>query len=422
MSETMATKPRPVTILGIGDDGCSSLTSRAMEAVLSAQWLVGGERQLAFFPQFHGERLVIKDALPALVKRVAELAADNNVCVLASGDPLFFGIGGMLVKRLGTEQVTVLPSPSSVQWAFARLGIKWDDATVLSLHGRSRNGFLTRLKRHRKVAVLTDGEHTPLEIAGWMLASGEAGWRIAVCENLCGLDERVRWLSIEELAQCTDIGLLNVLVLERNDPEWKQPAVIPYLPEEAFARRMPKKGLITKREVRVLSLAAMSLTASSVVWDIGAGSGSVGIEAALMAYDGQVFAIEVDPEGVAICHENIAAHGVDNVTVIEGRAPGALAALPTPDAVFVGGSKGSMEEIIAVALERLRPGGRLVINAVTLENTSETYAALRSRGLTPEVTLIQISRAEPLAHYMRYDAMNPIQIFAVTKPVRGEEA
>lgn len=422
MSEVLSTRHRPVTILGIGDDGCTSLTSRAMEAVLAAQWLVGGERQLAFFPQFHGDRLVIKDGLPALIERIAELAADNNVCVLASGDPLFFGIGGMLVKRLGVDQVAVEPSPSSVQWAFARLGMKWDDATVISLHGRSRDGFLTRLKRHRKVAVLTDGENTPAKIASWLQTIGEQQWRCAVCENLCGLDERVRWFSVEELAAATDIVPLNVLVLERSDSQWRQPAVIPYLPEESFARRMPKKGLITKREVRLLSLAAMALTPASVVWDVGAGSGSVGIEAALMAPEGHVYAIEVDPEGVAICRENLLTHGVDNVTVIEGRAPEALATLPIPDAVFIGGSKGSMDEIIAVALERLRPGGRLVVNAITLENTSETYAALRSSGLTPEVTLLQVSRAEPLAHYMRYDAMNPIQIFAVTKPAQSEEA
>ncbi len=254
MSETVAIKRRAVTILGIGDDGCASLTSRAMEAVLAAQWLIGGERQLAFFPQFHGDRLIIKDTLPTLIERIAELAADNNVCVLASGDPLFFGIGGLVVKRLGADQVTILPSPSSIQWAFARLGMKWDDAAVISLHGRSRGGFLTRLKRHRKVAVLTDGESTPAKIAGWMHAVGETNWRAAVCENLCGLDERVRWFSIDELAAAADLGPLNVLVLERTGSDWRQPAVIPYLHEEAFARRMPKKGLITKREVRVFRL------------------------------------------------------------------------------------------------------------------------------------------------------------------------
>jgi precorrin-6B C5,15-methyltransferase / cobalt-precorrin-6B C5,C15-methyltransferase len=420
MSEALPVRRRPVTVLGIGDDGCSSLTSRGMEAVSAAQWLIGGERQLAFFPQFHGEQLVIKDSLSRVVERIAELAADNNVCVLASGDPLFFGIGGLVIEKLGPEQVDVLPHPSSMQWAFARLGLKWDDAAIMSLHGRSRDGFLTRLKRHSKIAVLTDSENSPPNIAQWLQAAGELHWRASVCENLCGLDERVRPFSIDGLAAATDIGPLNILVLERTDPQWRQPPVIPFFDEDAFARRMPKKGLITKREVRVVSLAAMALSPSSIVWDIGAGSGSVGIEAALLAPYGHVYAVEVDPEGVAICRENVAAHSVDNVTVVEGRAPEALAALPAPHAVFVGGSKGSIEEIIDVALQRLAPRGRLVINAITLENIGETYSAFRSRGLTPEVTLLQVSRAEPLARYMRYEAMNPIQIFAVTKPSPNE--
>lgn len=420
MSEAI-TRPRcPVTVLGIGDDGCASLTSRGLEAVSTAQWLIGGERHLAFFPQFHGERLVLKDSLPALLERIAELSADNNLCILASGDPLFFGIGASVIRKLGAEHVEVLPHPSSVQWAFARLGLKWDDAAFVSLHGRSRDGFLTRLKRQHKIAVLTDTTNNPASIAQSMLAAGESAWHASVCENLCGLNERVRRFSIEELASTTDIGPLNLLVLERSDPHWRQPPVIPFLHEDAFAKRMPKKGLITKREVRVLSLAAMALTPASIAWDIGAGSGSVSIEAALLAPFGHIYAIEVDPEGVAICRENVAAHGVDNVTVIESRAPEVLASLPAPDAVFVGGSKGSMEEIIDVALDRLTPGGRLVVNAITLENVNEAYSTFRNRGLTPDVTLLQVSRAEPLARYMRYEAMNPIHIFAVTKPSPSE--
>jgi precorrin-6B C5,15-methyltransferase / cobalt-precorrin-6B C5,C15-methyltransferase len=417
-----STRRRPVTLIGIGDDGCSGLTSRAMQAVASAQWLVGGERQLAFFPQFHGERLVIKSSLGELMERIAELTADNNVCILASGDPLFYGIGSLVVKKLGAEHVDVVPHPSSVQWAFARLGMKWDDATVLSLHGRKRSGFLTRLKQLSKVAVLTDDDNSPAHIAAWMLEAGETAWRASVCENLCGLDERVRSFTLEELAHAEDIGPLNVLVLERTDAAWLEPPVIPYLHEDVFAKRIPKKGLITKREVRLLSLAALGIRQSSIIWDIGAGSGSVGIEAALLASQGHVYAIEVDPEGVAICRENVAAHGVDNVTVIEGRAPEALADLPVPDAVFIGGSKGSMDEIIDIVFHRLVPGGRIVVNAITLENSAEAYSAFRSRGLTPEVTLLQVSRAEPLARYMRYEAMNPIQIFAVEKPLAKEEA
>ena len=412
---------RAVTIVGIGDDGCTGLASRAMSAVLGAQVLVGGERQLEFFPQFRGERIVLKNGLGAALDRVVALAEEQNVCILASGDPLFFGVGSLVIRKVGAEHVDVLPQPSSMQIAFARAGLKWDDAAFLSLHGRPANGFLTKLKRLSKVAVLTDEENSPARIATGMVEHGETGWKAWVCENLGGPDEHVRAFDVAALASVTDVAPLNVLVLVRTDPDWRPPPVIPFLHEDAFAKRMPKKGLITKREVRLLSLGAMNLRPDSVVWDIGAGSGSVSIEAALLAPEGRIYAIEVDPEGVEICRDNVRAHGVDNVRVVAGRAPEALVDLEPPDAVFVGGSKGSMEEIISVALERLKPAGRLVVNAITLENAAEAYQTIRRLKLVPEVTLLQVSRAEPLAHYLRYEALNPIQIFVVTKPPVAEQ-
>jgi precorrin-6Y C5,15-methyltransferase (decarboxylating) len=412
-------KRRAVAVVGIGDDGCAGLTSRAMNAIASAQVLVGGARHLAFVPQFHGERIVLEDGIAGALDRVAELAEDRNVCVLASGDPLFFGIGSLVVKKLGSDHVELIPQPSSMQLAFARIGLKWDDATFVSVHGRPLEGLLTRLRRAAKIAVLTDEENAPARIAAHLLDHGETKWTAWVCENLGGVAERVRSFDVAALARTTDVAPLNVLVLVRTDPAWRPPPAIPFLHEDAFAKRMPKKGLITKREVRLLSLAALHIGPTSVVWDIGAGSGSVSIEAAQLAPEGRVYAIEVDPEGVEICRDNVRAHRVDNVRIVPGRAPEALAGLEEPDAVFVGGSKGSMADIIDVALARLRPGGRLVANAITLENATEAYQSIRRHQLVPEVTLVQISRGEPLAHYVRYEALSPIQIFATTKPMEG---
>jgi precorrin-6Y C5,15-methyltransferase (decarboxylating) len=405
-----------VTLVGIGDDGCVGLTSRALGAVARAQVLVGGRRHLAFFAEHPGDKLALGTDVAAVLDRVTELAEDRNVCVLASGDPLFFGIGRRVIERIGADHVEVIPQPSSIQLAFARAGLAWDDAAVISLHGRPIEGCVARLRRHAKVAVLTDEERSPARIAARMLAYGETAWRAWVCEALGGPGERVRRFTLGDLAAATDIAPLNVLVLERSDPAWRPPPAVAFLPEDAFARRMPKKGLITKREVRLISLAQLAIRADSVVWDVGAGSGSVAIDAARLAPEGRCYAIEVDPEGVAICEDNARAHGADNVHVIAGRAPEALATLPTPDAVFVGGSKGSMTEIVEVVLDRLRPGGRLVVNAITLENAGETYQAIRARGLVPEVILLQVARSEPLAHYQRYEALSPIQIFAVGKP------
>ena len=410
------TARRAVTLVGIGDDGCAGLSSRAIGAVSRAAVLVGGERHLAFFRELPGERIVLGAGIGAALERVAELAEDRNVCILASGDPLFFGVGRLVLQKIGAAHVEVIPQPSSVQLAFARAGLSWDDAAVISLHGRAIEGCVVRIAGHPKVAVLTDEERSPPRIAARMLAYGEAAWRAWVCECLGGPEERVRGFALDELAAATDIAPLNVLVLARTEPGWRRPPRIPFLPEEAFARRMPKKGLITKREVRLVSLAALAIRGDSVVWDVGAGSGSVAIEAARLATEGRVFAIEVDPEGVAICEDNTRAHGTDNVQVIAGRAPEALVGLPAPDAVFVGGSKGSMTAIVEAALDALSPGGRLVVNAITLENAGETYQAMRARGLVPEVTLLQVARSEPLAHYQRFEALNPIQIFAVSKP------
>ena len=410
---------RAVSVIGIGDDGCASLTSRAASAVARAQVLVGGERHLAFFPQFVGERVALKGGLDAALDRVAELAQERDVCVLASGDPLLFGIGARVVARVGVEHVEIIPAPSSVQWAFAKTGIPWDDAVVASVHGRSMHGLVARLRRAAKVAVLTDAEASPPRIAARLLEYGDRAWTAFVCERLAGPGERVRGFALGDLAEARDVDPLNVLLLVR--PEgWRPPPAIPHLPEEAFAKRMPKNGLITKREVRTLSIAAMALGEASVVWDIGAGSGSVAIEASMICWGGHVFAVEVDPEGVAICRENARTHGADNVTVVEGRAPEALAGLDPPDAVFVGGSKGSMQGIVDAALTALRPGGRLVVSAITLENVAESYAAFRARELDPEVTLVQISRGVPLARYQRYEALNPIHVLAVTKPAPAE--
>jgi precorrin-6Y C5,15-methyltransferase (decarboxylating) len=405
---------RAVTVVGIGDDGCASLTSRAASAVACAQVLVGGERHLAFFPRFPGEKIVLKAGLGAALDRVAMLADEHQVCILASGDPLFFGIGALVAKRIGGDHVEFLPAPSSVQWAFARTGIPWDDAEVVSVHGRNVEGLVSRVRRSAKVAVLTDVDNTPARLAARLLEHGDTAWTAWVCERLAGPGERVRRFTLADLAVERDIDPLNVLLLMRAEA-WRAPPAIPFLHEDAFAKRMPKNGLITKREVRLLSLAALSLSPDAIVWDIGAGSGSVSIEAAMLAPRGRVYAIEVDPEGVAICRENVRTHGVDNVRVVAGRAPEALADLEPPDAVFVGGSKGSMDPIIAASLGALRPGGRLVVNAVTLENVAEAYAAFRARGIDPEVTLVQIARGVPLARYQRYEALNPIHILAVEK-------
>ena len=409
---------RPVTLIGIGDDGCAGLTSRAHNAIVGAGVLVGGERQLGFFPDFEGRRVELKGGLVKAIDEVRELAGENRVAVLASGDPLFYGVGALLLKKLGADMVDVIPALSSMQLAFAKAGLKWDDAYLLSLHGRPREGLLTRIKRRHKIGIFTDDINSPAALAAYMLEYGEGDWRAFVCENLDGPGERVRsFASLDELAACQDIGPLNVLILERTDPNWRPAPVVLNFHEDEYAKRVPKKGLITKKEVRLLSIAELRLRADSIMWDIGAASGSIAIESALQADEGRAYAIELDPESLEFCRDNLKTFAVDNVRVIEGRAPDVLAEIPdNPDAVFVGGSKGSLAEIMRVSLERMRPGGRLVVNAITFENVQEAYATFRELDLPFEVMQLNVSRAAPLARFKRYEAQNPIHIFSATKP------
>ncbi len=415
---------RAVTVIGIGADGCRGLSSRAVSAIGQSQVLVGGARQLEFFPEFSGEKITLRGGLLEALSAVAELAEDRTVSILASGDPMFFGVGALVVKRIGAEHVEILPQPSSVQLAFARIGQKWDDACFLSAHGRPLAGLAARLRRAAKAAVFTCETNHPARIAEHLLAYGAGEGRLAwVCENLGGPGERVQSFTLEQLASQPKgaFAELNLLLLTRapdagSSREAFDPPVIPFLPEEAFDKRVPKLGLITKQEVRLLSLAQLHLRRASVVWDIGAGSGSVSIEAALMAPEGSVYAIEVDPEGAALCRANSRRHGADNVSVVEGRAPQAFSGLPQPDAVFIGGSKGSMKSIVEHVAERLRPAGRVVINAITLESVAEAHAALKACGLSVDVRLLQVARSKPLASYLRLEALNPIHVFCGHSP------
>ncbi len=411
------TRRRPVTVVGIGADGCAGLSSRAAGAVSAADVLAGGERHLAAFPQFRGERIVLGKDLPGAVERVAALADEHAVCVLASGDPLLFGIGARLVARLGPEHVEILPQPSSVQWAFARAGLAWDDAAILSVHGRPLAGLAARVRRARKVALLTGGEASPARVARHLLDHGETGLAAWICEDLGGPAERVRRLdSLEAAAACDDVSALNVLLLARTDASWRPPPALLFLPESALDMRRPRGGLVTKREVRTVAVASLAIRPDAVVWDVGAGSGSVALAAASLAPEGRVFAIERDAGSAEHCRLNARRHGMDHVAVVHGEAPGALAGLDTPDAIFIGGGGSAVGGIVAASLARLRPGGRIVVAAVTLETLEEARRALGTAGIEPEVMALSVARGAPLAGRTRLEPLSPVFLIGGAKP------
>ncbi len=404
------------TLVGIGADGQAGLGARAAGAVAAAEVLAGAERLLALFPGFRGERVPIGKDVAAALERVAAAAEGRSVCVLASGDPLFFGIGARLVERLGAERVEVVPCASSVQWAFARARLPWEDAALLSTHGRPLAGIAARVRRARKAAVLTGGPRGPAELARHLLSYGERDLTAWLCEDLGGAGERVRRFgALESLAAAGDASPLNLVLLVREDPSWRPPPSLPFLREEALEMRRPRAGLVTKREVRAVALGLLAVRPDAVVWDVGAGSGSVALEAASLAVEGRVFAVERDPESAGHCRENARRCGMDHLVVVEGEAPEALADLPAPDTVFVGGGGNAVAGIAAAALERLRPGGRLVFAAVTLETLQDARRALAAAGIAAEISSVQVARGAPLAGRVRLEPLTQVFLVAGTK-------
>jgi precorrin-6Y C5,15-methyltransferase (decarboxylating) len=332
--------------------------------------------------------------------------------ILASGDPLFYGVGSLLSKKLNVE---IYPHLSSIQLAFAKMGEAWQDAALMSVHGRSIKGLAQRIDGKEKVALLTDSENTPAAIARYLLSFGMTEYDAFVAENLGSEEERTGWYSLDEMADGV-FSDLNVVILKKRRPN----PVWPFgIADEEFFQRKPDKGLITKKEVRILSIAQLQLHAKSIVWDIGTCTGSVAIEAARIAREGEVYGVEKNADDLENCRQNMAKFRTD-LTVVNARAPHGLDSFPDPDAVFIGGSGGELRELLNICCTRLRLGGRIVVNAATIETLYEATQAFAAERFETSVTLAQLSRSKPILSLTRFEALNPIYIItAWAKP--GEE-
>jgi precorrin-6Y C5,15-methyltransferase (decarboxylating) len=420
-----------LVVIGIGHDGPAGLSAEARAHLTAARVLAGGRRHLAFFPEWDGERIVIDGDLAAVVGRLRERYRRDRTVVLASGDPLFFGIGRVLLESFPREDLLFLPHVSSVQLAFARVKETWDDARVVSLHGRPLEALRPAVEaRAAKVAVLTDGTNHPGAVADFLRRLGAAeDYALWVCENLGGADERVSRHAPAAMADETFSPLNVVLLLRERAPSPLSPVLrgegsgvrggddVPLLgiPEGALLHRAGPRGLITRREVRLLALCYLELRPGDVVWDIGAGSGSVAIEAARLSDGLRVFAVERDDEEFRRLEANVARVGAGRVRAIRAEAPEGLADLPDPDAVFVGGSGGRLRDILAVSARRLKRGGRVALNCITLENLALGWDALREAGMDPEATSVQLSHSRPLGRLHCLEPDNLIFILRARK-------
>lgn len=409
-----------VTVLGISDAGLASLNPAARAAYDAATLLCGGARHLGFANGRSVDKFVLKGNLKELVLRLEEELAkpDGRPVVLASGDPLFFGVAKYLMNKLGADKVQVHPYLSSLQLAFARAGVAWDGAELLSVHGRPMDNLAAAQPTALTLGIFTDGQNPPPACAQYLQRLGWAGEaRAWVVENIEGEDEKVSALTLAELAaqKADAFGDLNVLIVQRETAPAPQGAYAFGLPEDAFAQRKPEKGLITKTEIRVLALSKLRVFPGACVWDIGAATGSVAIEAARLSGSGPVWAFEKNADDCDNVRENVARFGTPTVRVVHGAAPDALAqAKDHPDCVFIGGSASKLDAILDACHARLRPGGSLVSSFATLENIAEALDWYKASGLDWGFCQIQVSRGKkisiPSGDLHRLDALNPITL------------
>ena len=408
-----------ITIVGVGDDGSPGLSQQATEVIARATKLYGSTALLERFCNAAVDQQVLGPDLDRLASEL-ESAPPGSV-VLASGDPLFYGTARFLCERLGKETFEVIPHVSSMQLAFARVKENWDEAYLTNVVNQPLDRIVEKIRTAEKVGLFTSQEVPPSRIAELLLSKGIYYFTAYVCENLGAPDERVTKCELNDLV-LQKFAPLNVLVLLRHNGTPDQQVLTKNRrlfgnPDEFFKQSRPKRGLLTTSEVRSIALSEMNLRPNSIVWDIGAGSGSVAIEAAQIANQGKVYAIEMDAEDYGLMLENAKHFGVENLVGVLGQAPKAWEKLPDPHAIFVGGTGRAVTSIVQASWPRLQTGGTLVVNVMSIENVSDLQQYfVHDMGLEPQLWMIQISRGTYQLEKHRFETANPSFLVKVTKP------
>jgi len=397
----------PVDVIGLGmspDD----LTPAHLRLIEAADLLVGGRRHLSSFKDRVPETHEVTADLKGLVALIKNRWSKDRIVVLASGDPLYYGIGAYLVRSLGRDQVRIHPNITSVAAAFARLGEPWQDVRVVSLHGRRLEDQLEQtLQTADCLAVFTDPTASPQWLGGFLQRCRITDIRIGVFERMGSADERISWHTPKSIA-AEHFDTPNMVVLKK--PMHTKRAFPPLhlgMPEAAFDHQ---GGLITKTEIRAVSLARLRLMPQQVLWDLGAGSGAVSIEASLLMPGGQIWAVEKHPDRIAQILANRDRFGVPHMEVVQAVLPKGLSRLPDPDRVFIGGGGRNLTETVAVVCRRLAKNGVVVVNTVLMDSLHDTVRCLRDQGLTTDVVQVQVSRSQPLGDSDRMQAMNPVWV------------
>ena len=401
-----------ITLVGMGSGAPGGLTVRGLAALQGAGLIIGARRLLQNLPNgCTGNRTALykTDEICALLQE----ADCEQAAVVFSGDTGFYSGASALVERLQAQgyQPVVLPGLSSVQMLSAALGRPWQDWKLVSAHGRACDP-VAECMEGKPTFFLTGGSESPATLCAQLAAEGFGKLAAAVGENLGTPEQKVYTGTVGQLAAGRFESLSVLLVEAAQVPSRRTQG----LPDEAFARG---KVPMTKQEVRAAVLAKLGVQPGELLWDVGAGTGSVSVELALAAPRGRVYAVECDPEACALIRQNKEKFAVRNLTLVEGTAPAALENLPAPDAVFIGGTKGNMAAVVEAALAR-NPAARVCISAIALETLSAAVAALTAHGLQAEVCQISVSRAKAAGKLHLLMANNPI--FLITRADEAEKS
>src|ERR1700733_6048656 len=401
-------RERWLGLVGIGEDGIDGLVPAARQLIAQADFVVGGKRHLALAGSLKAETMTwpspIENALDAI-----EAHRGHAVCVLASGDPFFFGVGAMLMRRFATYEMISIPAPSAFALAASRLGWSQQDCALLTLHGRPLEAIIPHLQPGARILALSWDDATPAKLAALLTERHMGRSKLTICEAMGGLSERIRTTEAQHFA-LDNVAALNTIALEVVAE--RDARVLPRtagLPEEWFEH----DGQITKREIRAMTLSSLAPRCGELLWDVGSGSGSVAIEWMLADPTNSAVAIEVRHDRAERIARNALSFGVPRLSVAAGEAPQVFADLATPDAVFIGGGA-STPGMIERACNALGAGGRLVVNAVTLE-TQAARLDWRARW-GGELTQIAIAHAEPAGRYSGWRAAMPIVQWRFIKP------
>ena len=407
-----ATSAKWLSIVGIGEDGVAGLGEKARRLVSEAEFVFGGKRHLTLAESLiNGKATAWPSPFSDGIATIRGLRG-RRVCVLASGDPFLHGVGATLARHVPADEMDVVPAPSAFSLAAARLGWPLAEIDTVSLHGRPVAQLRPWLHPGRRILALTSDASGPFEIAELLRNIGFGQSRLTLMEALGGANERMRKTTASGF-DLADIHPLNLVAVEvEADADAPVLGLAPGLPDELFEH----DGQITKREIRAATLSALAPRRGELLWDIGAGSGSVSLEWMLLHPSMSAIAIEAHGERAARIGRNAESFGVPGLKIIEGRAPEALDDLPTPDAILIGGG-GSDTELIQAALDALRPGGRIVVNAVTLETEAMLLDLRDSLGGT--LTRIALHRAEPVGSMTGWRPAMPVTQWAWTKPQGG---